>query len=93
MVKEISAKELEAACRKCVRVTVSDVGALAVVLDELQLKYTILGEKQADIYGEITVTELALRLAEKNCTLVSLQERDESLESYYIRLVGGEADA
>ena len=33
MLREISAEELEAACRKCLRVEVSDVGALTRVLD------------------------------------------------------------
>ena len=41
MVKEISASELEAACRKCIHLVVSDVKALSKVLDEIGLEYTI----------------------------------------------------
>lgn len=93
MVKEISAEELEAACRKCIRVEVSDTKVLAYVLDELNLEYNIWTDTQADIYGTITVTELAMRLSQENCEVKSMQERDESLESYYIRLVGGESHA
>lgn len=93
MVKEISAEELEAACRKCIRIEVSDTKALAYVLDELKLEYTVWTDTQADIYGTITVTELAMRLSQENCEVRSMQERDESLESYYIRLVGGENHA
>ena len=33
--------------------------------------------------------KLALALAEQDCEVISMQERDESLESYYINLVGG----
>lgn len=93
MVKEISAEELEAACRKCIRIEVSDTKVLAYVLDELNLEYTIWTDTQADIYGTITVTELAMRLSQENCEVKSMQERDENLESYYIRLVGGESHA
>lgn len=93
MVKEISADELATVCRKCVRVEVTDVKILATVLDECNLDYTIWTDTQADIYGKISVTELALKLAEKKCELKSMQERDESLESYYIQLVGGESHA
>lgn len=93
MVKEISAEELAAACRKCTRIEVTDVKTLATVLDEWNLEYTIWTDGQADIYGKVSVTELAIKLAEKNCEIKSMQERDESLESYYIQLVGGESHA
>ena len=93
MVKEISAKELEDACRKRIRVEVSDTKVLARVLDSLGLSYTVWTDTQADIYGSIGVTELVLRLYEEQCEVKSIQERDESLESYYIRLIGGERDA
>ncbi|MDE6030142.1 MAG: ATP-binding cassette domain-containing protein, partial [Oscillospiraceae bacterium] len=39
MLKEISAEELEKACRKCTRVGVSDTGILARVLDKLGYEY------------------------------------------------------
>lgn len=89
IVKEISAEELEEACRKCIRLTVSDMGALCRVLDKRGLQYTVLSHSQADIYGSITVTELALALDREKCEVSSMQERDESLENYYISLVGG----
>ncbi len=89
MVKEISAPELEAACRKCIRITVSSTKILSQVLDETRLEYTILSEKEAHIFGEISVTELTLKLSEHGCEVHSMQERDESLEHYYIDLVGG----
>ena len=87
--KEISAQELEAACRKCVRLEVSSGKALARVLDRMHLEYQILSDTQADVFAKINVTQLALALAEENCQVLSMQERDESLESYYIGLVGG----
>lgn len=89
MVKEISAKELEAACRKCVRLTVSSVKALARVLDGMRLEYKILSENEADVYGQINISQLTLALAKENCEVITLHERDESLESYYISLIGG----
>lgn len=88
MVKEISAQELEAACRKCVHLEVSDSRILARVLDELQMEYTILSDTQADVFAQINITELTLALAKQNCSVLSIQEKDESLESYYINLIG-----
>lgn len=89
MVKELSAQELEAACRKCVRMEVSDTAALARVLDGMQLNYKILTAATADVFAKVNVSALAAALAKENCEVFSMQERDESLESYFLSLVGG----
>lgn len=91
MVREISAEDLEAASRKCVRVKVTDVEVLVQVLDGLGLEYKIVSDSQADIFGQVNVSQLVLALSEKGCEVCSMHERDESLESYYVSLVGGEA--
>ena len=90
MVKEVSAQELEAACRKCLRATVTDAHALCFVLDQLGLPYEVAGDNQVDIYEQVNVTQLVEALQKEGCQLLSLKERDESLESYFINLVGGE---
>lgn len=89
MVKELSAEELEAACRKCVRMEVTDTKTLARVLDGMNLEYKILSATTADVFAKVNVTQLAAALAKENCEVLSMQERDESLESYYISLVRG----
>lgn len=89
MVKEISAEDLEAACRKCIRLEVTDVKILARVLDGMKIDYNIISDRTADIFAKINVSKLILALAKENCEVVSMQERDESLESYYVSLVGG----
>lgn len=91
MVKEISAKELDNACRKCIRLEVTSTKVLARVLDELKTDYTILSDTEADVYGKIGITELILALKKDNCEIITLHERDESLESYYISLLGGDS--
>src|SRR5699024_10763915 len=62
MVKEISASELEAACRKCMHLVVSDVKALSKVLDEIGMDYTILSDTEADVFGKINITKLVSKL-------------------------------
>ena len=66
-----------------------NVRALARVLDRLGFEYQIVSETQADVFGTVNVTQLTLALAEEGCEVASMQERDESLESYYVNLVGG----
>jgi ABC-2 type transport system ATP-binding protein len=89
LVKEISAVELEASCRKCVSVKVSDTKKLACVLDKLGMEYNVTSDSTADIYGSIKLSKLAVALADNNCDLISSHEIDESLEMYFINLVGG----
>lgn len=89
IVKEMSAKELEDACRKCVRMEVSDTKALARVLDGMNVEYKILSNTTADVYAKMNVSKLTMALAKENCEVISMDECDESLESYYMSLVGG----
>lgn len=93
MVKEISAEELEAASRKCVRLEVTDTKALSRVLDGMNVEYEILSETGANVFARPNVSELAMALEKENCQIVSMRERDESLESYYVSLVGGGKNA
>lgn len=89
MVRELSARELDAACRKCIRVQVSDIHALTRVLDEMDIEYNIFSDTMADIFARINVSKLTLALAEQGCDVISLTEREESLESFYVNLIGG----
>lgn len=89
VVRELSAQELDAASRKCVCIEVSDTAVLARVLDSMNLEYRIHSETTADIFAKINVTQLTIALAKENCEVLSIQENDESLESFFISLVGG----
>ncbi len=93
MVKEISSEELEAACRKCMRVEVSSTKALAGVLDEMGIEYKILSDTTADVFAKVNISQLTLALSKENCELITVQERDESLENYYVSMVGGGKNA
>lgn len=93
MVKELSAEELEAACRKCMRVTVSNTKALVRVLDRMGVDYKILSATQSDVFAKLNISQLTLALAREDCELLEVQERDESLESYFVSLVGGGSNA
>ena len=89
IVKEISAEELEKACRKCTRLGVSSTAVLSRVLDEMGVQYKIISVTEADVYAKVNLTQLISRLSAEDCELISASEREESLESYYVNLVGG----
>ena len=93
MVKEMSAEELEMRCRKSTRIEVSNVKALVRVLDGIGIEYSVVDDSKVDIYSEVQVTVLVEALAKENCTVYSMKEQDESLESYYMNLIGGGCNA
>ena len=90
MLKEISADELERSCQKCIRLTVSDMKAFCRVAEEGGKSCQVLSDREVDLYGDTDLTDLILKLAENNCRVLSFQEHDESLENFYMNLVGGE---
>ncbi len=89
IVREMTATELEAACRKCVRMEVSDTKILATVLEGMGMAYEIHSPTTADVFDRVEVTKLTLALAREGCEILSMTERDEGLEGFYINLVGG----
>ena len=90
IIKEMSSDELDSACQKCVRLSVTDTTVLSGVLDNMRLEYKVIDNTECDIYAKPNITELALALAKESCEILSVQERNESLESYFLSLVGDE---
>ena len=93
MVKEISAEKLEAATKKCMKITVNDTRSMCLVLDQMGIEYRVVSLTEAELYGNITVTTLVRALDTVGCEVVSMREKNESLETFYLNLVGGGTDA
>ncbi|MBQ8180463.1 MAG: ATP-binding cassette domain-containing protein [Ruminococcus sp.] len=89
IIKEISAEELESACRKAIHVEVEDVSAMARALDKINVDYSITGDNSADLFTKMSATKLINAISAENCEVFTMSERDESLESYFMNLVGG----
>ena len=49
---------IEAACKKCVRMEVSNTKALAHVLDEMGTDYKIITDETADVYAKVNISQL-----------------------------------
>ena len=90
LVKEISAEELDRICRKYIRVEVTNINALVRLLDANGLAYEILSNNSANIYGKINLSKLVIALAKMDCEIISSHEQDESLENYFMNLIGGD---
>jgi len=89
ILKEMSAEELHESCRQSMKMVISDTNILKDVLTEKQLEFKVLSETEAVIFSEIEVTPLVLALHAKGCNVVTMSESNESLENYFMKLVGG----
>ena len=89
MIKEMTAKELEDACRKSVRMKVSDTKVLARIMERLEVEYKIIDDNTADVYTTMNFSDLAMEFAREKCNIITMEEHDEDLESFFMSLVGG----
>lgn len=55
----------------------------------MKIEYKILSNTEADIFAKVTISKLTEELSKRNCEIISIHEQDESLESYFVSLVGG----
>lgn len=85
---EMSAAELESSLQKCVRMTVTNIVVLARVLDEMEIEYKIIDAQSADVFARPNITQLSLALSKGGCEVLTTEEHNENLESFYISLLG-----
>lgn len=89
VIKEISSVELEQQIRKSMVAEVSDISKATAVLDAIGKEYEVIADNKVRIFEKMSVTILSEELSSKGCELLGLTEMDESLESYFLDLVGG----
>lgn len=92
LIKEISASELEMSLSKYLQLEVNDCVLLTRALDKHNIGYEVLSDNTAKVYTEMAATKLIHILEEENCEVISIDKKEESLEHYFINLVGGERD-
>lgn len=92
LVKEMSKEELENSCRKAIHVVVNDTRKLMMAMDEIKIECDVISDTEADIFSDIKISELVRILDKKGCELIQTTQKDESLESFYMNLVGGDSN-
>lgn len=90
IVKEMSAEELEKSCKKSIRMKVDDTKVLAKIMEEKGIEYKIIDEQTADVYADIKFSEIAMDFANACSEVISMEAHDESLEAFFLNLIGGE---
>ncbi|MCQ2483621.1 MAG: ATP-binding cassette domain-containing protein [Clostridia bacterium] len=90
LITELSKEELENSCKKALHVVVNDTRKLITAINQSNIDCDIVSDTEADIYSDIKISELVRLLDKQDCELIQATQRDESLESFYMNLVGGD---
>lgn len=89
IIKEISSRELEKDFNKRTQIKVNNIKECVKYLEEEKMEYKVISDEIIDIYEKINVSELVIALSKRNCIVNDFQEKGESLENYFLNLVGG----
>ena len=92
IVQEISSEELKQNLRKRTQINVSNIKECVKYLEEHKLSYKVISEETIDIYEKINISDFVIALSKRNCIINGFQEKGESLENYYLNLIGGAED-
>lgn len=90
IIKEISVKELNKLLKKKIVVKVDNIKELTKYLDNKKIEYEVIDKRTVHAFEKIDISNLALSLSKKKCTVKEIYEINESLENYYMNLIGGE---
>lgn len=88
IVKEISKEELKQNFRTKTQIIVTNLKECVKYLDEKRIDYKVITDNKIDIYEKMNVTELVTALTKRDCIVNDFKEIDESLENYYLNLIG-----
>ena len=89
MIKEITKSQLEPTLKKRIIFKVDNDVELCSALEETGLQYKLTSSLEGELYGEITMTAFSDILKSHGITLIKANESDETLEAYFIDLLGG----
>jgi len=90
VIKEINSKELLTICKKITQIEVDNIQIASTILTTENINFDVISDTQIDIYSNIVLSELISKLSKENCTVISSTIKNESLESYFLNLIGGE---
>lgn len=96
LIEEVGKEELEEKCRNYLRIKVDNTKKTTVILEkELGIKhYRVLNNNEIEIYEKLNNLNLITKsLIDNNIEIKSAAEGAQTLEDYFIKLIGGDLDA
>ena len=89
IIKEISSRELSQKLEHKFILKVNNQDDFIKYFEENKISYEIVDNKTINIYNEHNLSKFISELSKKNLIADDIHEQEESLESYYMNLLGG----
>lgn len=89
IIKEISSEELMKKMEHKIELKVSNQKDFVKHFEENGISYEVIDNKTINVYGKYNLSKLMAELSKKNLIADEVHEQEETLENYYINLIGG----
>lgn len=91
IIEEISSEELHSRIRRCTRFDTVDMKEMCLLLDNEGLEYELSDNSMSvKIFDLKNISDITLKAAQRGIAINWIQSSDETLESYFINLIGTE---
>ena len=89
IIQEITSEELMKKMEHKIILTVNEPKEFVKYFEEHNISYEVMDNKTINIYGKHNLSKLVSELSKKNLIADEIHEQEESLENYYMNLIGG----
>ncbi len=89
IIKEISSEELMKKMEHKIELKVSNPKDFVKYFEENKISYEVMDNKTINVYGKYNLSKFITELSKKNLIADEIHEQEESLENYYMNLIGG----
>lgn len=89
IIKEISSEELMKKLEHKIILKVNDIKEFVKYFEEYKISYEVMDSKTINVYGKYNLSKFINELSKKNLIADEVHEQEESLENYYMNLIGG----
>lgn len=89
IIKEISSVELMKKMEHKIELKVNNQKDFVKYFEEKNISYEVIDDKTINVYGKYNLSKFINELSKKNLIADEVHEQEESLENYYMNLIGG----
>lgn len=89
IIKEISNEELMKKLEHKIELKAGNQKDFVKYFEENRISYEVMDNKTINVYGKYNLARLISELSKKNLIADEIHEQEESLENYYMNLIGG----
>ncbi len=89
IIEEITSEELMKKMEHKIILKVNDTKEFVKYFEENKMPYEVMDSQTINVYGKYNLSKFVSELSKKNLIADDIHEQEESLENYYMNLIGG----